>query len=394
MTMSANRERDRQSLKDLAKMAQGLTPPPGTVAGTPSSALRAGMPLEEPKPSHDSGVIDLESASLADPGAAVRAQSTPLATQGLFDQDSDSLRPGPVEPVTHQTPVVAAAVAPMAAPSAQPGPRPTTQPATKSSGNSTMLIAVGLGGILALSAVVGGFVVVRSRTARNTEQQVPTTEARTVAKAEPQATAQAAPQNDAPKEIPAAAEAAPTTQAANALAVADPAAPAAQTAKAEAKTGAKPAGQAAPAVAPAPSPAPAKAKDTKAANAAASGPAGDLGAAIKKEVGADEIQKAEAKAASAGGASAGNLPQKPSQGAVTGAIGAVLPAARACLGPDDPVSRASIVFASSGSAQSVSVSGGAAGKPAEACIKDALMKAKVQPFADPTYSANITVRHN
>ena len=38
--------------------------------------------------------------------------------------------------------------------------------------------------------------------------------------------------------------------------------------------------------------------------------------------------------------------------------------------------------------------GGAAGKPAEACIKSALMKAKVQPFAEPTYTANVTVRHN
>jgi hypothetical protein len=52
------------------------------------------------------------------------------------------------------------------------------------------------------------------------------------------------------------------------------------------------------------------------------------------------------------------------------------------------------VFASGGNVQSVSVSGAAAGKPAEACIKGALMKAKVTPFAEPTYTANITVRHN
>lgn len=90
---------------------------------------------------------------------------------------------------------------------------------------------------------------------------------------------------------------------------------------------------------------------------------------------------------------AGTVPQKPSQGAVTGAIGAVLPGARACLGPDDPVSRAAITFTSTGTVQSVSVSGGAAGKPAEGCIKGALGKAKVAPFAEPTYTANITVRH-
>ena len=46
-----------------------------------------------------------------------------------------------------------------------------------------------------------------------------------------------------------------------------------------------------------------------------------------------------------------------------------------------------------GSVQSVSVSGGAAGKPAEACIKGALRGAKVAPFAEPTYTAPITIRH-
>ncbi|MEA2746282.1 MAG: hypothetical protein QOI41_425, partial [Myxococcales bacterium] len=64
-----------------------------------------------------------------------------------------------------------------------------------------------------------------------------------------------------------------------------------------------------------------------------------------------------------------------------------------CLGPDDPVSRASITFTSAGTVQSVNVTGGAVGKPAEACIKGALGKAKVAPFAEATYTANITVRH-
>ena len=89
----------------------------------------------------------------------------------------------------------------------------------------------------------------------------------------------------------------------------------------------------------------------------------------------------------------GSVPQKPSQGALTGALGAVLPGARACLGPDDPVSRATVVFTSNGSVQSVSVSGGAAGKPSEGCIKGALSKAKLQPFAEATYTTTVTVRH-
>ncbi|HTQ47034.1 MAG TPA: hypothetical protein VMI75_29970 [Polyangiaceae bacterium] len=85
---------------------------------------------------------------------------------------------------------------------------------------------------------------------------------------------------------------------------------------------------------------------------------------------------------------------KPSQGAIQGALGAALPAARGCLGPDDPISRASVTFQSDGTVQSVTVTGGAAGKPAEACIRSALMRAKVPPFAMPTFTAPATIRPN
>jgi hypothetical protein len=90
----------------------------------------------------------------------------------------------------------------------------------------------------------------------------------------------------------------------------------------------------------------------------------------------------------------GSVPFKPSMGAINGALGAAMPGARACLGPDDPISRATVTFQSDGSVQSVSVSGGAAGKPAEGCIRAALMKARVQPFAIPTFSAPATIRPN
>jgi hypothetical protein len=81
-------------------------------------------------------------------------------------------------------------------------------------------------------------------------------------------------------------------------------------------------------------------------------------------------------------------------GAISGALGAVLPAARAGRGPDDPVSRATVTFGSDGSVKSVSVTGGAQGKPAEACIRAALMKAHVAPFASPTFTAPATIRPN
>jgi hypothetical protein len=124
-------------------------------------------------------------------------------------------------------------------------------------------------------------------------------------------------------------------------------------------------------------------------------PADSLAGAMKNAVGPSDQPSPAAQGT--GGSDGpqfapGSVPQKPSQGAVTGAIGANLPGARACLKPDDPVSRATITFGSAGTVTSVTVSGGAAGKPAEACIKNALGKAKVPPFAQPTYSANVTVR--
>ena len=91
-------------------------------------------------------------------------------------------------------------------------------------------------------------------------------------------------------------------------------------------------------------------------------------------------------------AAVGSVPLRPSQGALQGALGAVLPLARACLGPDDAISHAAITFGSDGSVVNVGVSGGAAGKPAEACIRAALMKARVAPFAQPTFTGSATVR--
>jgi hypothetical protein len=90
----------------------------------------------------------------------------------------------------------------------------------------------------------------------------------------------------------------------------------------------------------------------------------------------------------------GNVAQHPSQGQVAGAIGSVMPAAKACLGSDEPLSRATVTFQSDGTVKGVSVSGFAAGKPQEACIKTALSKATVAPFAEATYPVPVTIRAN
>lgn len=427
MTMPVDRERDRRSLQDLAKMAagpmSGLTPPPASVQAPLSSGSGVQRAAEAKK--DDSGIVDLAMASQSDPHAAVRAQSTPLASDGLFDDAQDE--PASVRPPMSAQGSAAMAGAPFSQQFQQPAPSippfsvaPSAPPVSqapvsagslsaplslqaqgavassqaraipaKKKGNGAV-IALVLGGLVAASSMAaGGFFYMKQQAKKAADEmaQLEAKKAAVVVVADPNA--------------PARAQATPAPEATidpNALPTATPddgkvaAAP---------KNVALKGGATAPVL---------LAKNDKAATAkeegpaklsqkdlptAPTGPEGDLGKAMGKAVGADGKPVEATPAAGNTGPqfAAGTVPQKPSQGAVTGAIGAVLSGARACLGPDDPVSRASITFTSAGTVQGVSVSGGAAGKPAEACIKAALGKAKVAPFAEPTYTANITVRH-
>jgi hypothetical protein len=88
----------------------------------------------------------------------------------------------------------------------------------------------------------------------------------------------------------------------------------------------------------------------------------------------------------------GSLPESPSVGAVQTAIGSVLAYARVCVAGEPSPSRARVSFGSDGHVQAVTVSGPAAGTPAEPCIKNALQKARVAPFNRPSYSADTTIR--
>lgn len=90
----------------------------------------------------------------------------------------------------------------------------------------------------------------------------------------------------------------------------------------------------------------------------------------------------------------GSVPLHPSQGAVSASLSRVVGSARACLGPEDGTSTATVVFRSNGSVQGVSISGDAQGKPAEACIRAALSRASIAPFADPTFKGFVVVRPN
>lgn len=395
MTMQ-NRERDRRSLQDLAKLAQMTPPPPSVSSG--SGVLRAAEAQKD-----DSGIVDLAAAAAADPGADARARSTPLASQGLFDEEPASVRPPPSsaaalpqQPIPSLPPVLTSAPTSMtpsapvvaAAPSSAPpgvarlGSVAPSQlaavPAEKKKGNGQVL-AILVGGVVAAAAVAAGVVVyAKHRHAADAAALA----ARTEVPAKADAPRPQEPQKTAENETTPAAQstldpnALPTAAAPHAAKVARPAA------KGGGGAAARP-----------------ELKDElklaqKDLPAQASGPAGDLGDAIQKAAGPKNAPEQTAAAATTGPQFApGSVPQKPSQGAITGAIGSVLPQARQCLGPDDPVTYATITFASPGNVQSVTLSGGSASKADKAsCIKDALSKARVASFAEPTFTTRVPVR--
>jgi hypothetical protein len=83
----------------------------------------------------------------------------------------------------------------------------------------------------------------------------------------------------------------------------------------------------------------------------------------------------------------GGVPLTPSAGAISSALNGVRGSAQQCLaGQTAPVS-ASVTFAADGHVLRVGASG-----PAAACIQAALAKARIQPFAKDSFTANTTIR--
>jgi len=77
------------------------------------------------------------------------------------------------------------------------------------------------------------------------------------------------------------------------------------------------------------------------------------------------------------------------------ALAAVAPAtsrAKVCVAGHAKQSNATVVFGSDGRVKSVAVSGPAAGTPAEECIRNLFMSARVAPFAKPEFTVNLPVR--
>jgi hypothetical protein len=343
----ANREADRLSLRELAKMARSATPPPPTVMSAPElSKERVGEAKGE-----DSGLIHLAATAAA------------AATSNEIADAKREASPAPIAPERRERPEQVEA-------------RPASNVvalADKKKKKSALGLLVG--SVFALSAVAAGTFLFLQLTRQ------PVTVATMT-----QPTAGAVHTTQAPVVPP---------SATGETAIDPNALPSAPTVAAAPKTSVQPSGTIALARKDEPKDPPAKIAE-KDLPKTPTGPNAALGDEMRKSVGASassEIDVKPAAAPSGQNSVSGNVPTKPSQGAVTGAIGAVLPAARECLGPDDPISRAQIVFSSDGTVQSVTVSGPAAGKPTEACIKGALSKAKVPPFAEPSYTAPITIRH-
>lgn len=418
MTQQAERRRDRTSFQELAKMAQ--TPPPPSMSeqvsskSGPLSTPAASNPLIWPSTPNlagppstsgpwagaesDSGMVDLKAISDADPAtvaARERAKATALASEGLFEDApaaASSSAPPPSlasgdrstmpsvggQPTSHAAVAAhAASAAISAAPavsavssvaSAPSMAQPTAQ--RKKKGGAVIGLVAAFGALAA-----GAFFFV--------SQKAPPAPVAITAPAEVKLPV-------APAAPPVVAAPAPVVEGAP-VAQAEPVGTEPVAGKAGRRSTKAGAGAGKVAAADGPKVA-APAEPVAAKEAKPVGPftGGSLKDEMEKRSGGEKGAAPEV-ADDSKNAARGTQP-KPSQGQVTGAIGAVLMKARECLGPDDPVSKANVVFASSGAVQSVSVSGGAAGKPAEACVKAALGKAKVPAFADATYSFPVTVR--
>jgi len=391
--------RDRRSLQDLAKLASSPTGPLSSRTPTPPPASVAPISSE-----HDSGIVDLKTIASTDAAGAERAKTTQLASAPLFEDETPSVAPPPLSSPPSSAKLSSTAPNPKSGTKPRASAQAAVTPATRNSGGMIMPVLVGLG---LAAAAAGVFVATRPPKAE------PVVTTSTQATAAPVA-APAPPPSAAPSpaaSAPAAAQPAPEQRIANDTPT-DPASVPAAFDPAKAGGGGKRVAAAAGATKKGAVEAPSGAGGTgvsalsammaQSTNSPTTAPViapaapGALGEAVEHAVGASGHPAAatEQAAPSAPQFAPGSVPEKPSGGAITSAIGRALPEARNCLGQDDPISKANITFSSAGTVASVVVTGSAAGKPAEACIKAALMKATVAPFAQATYAANVTVRPN
>jgi hypothetical protein len=339
---------------DVAKLAQL----------TPSAAASAAVPKERDE---NSGVINLAALSATEPQAS--APAPPVATPARLRDASP----------TAQTNLAAAAPLVPALSSAEP-------PQARNSRGSKRFAGIGLGVVIGLAsaAAVAAAVFVLVRRAEPPSpvaaQIVPP-----VAPAETSARGSTA--------------VAPVASGSDdkTLALSDlPRVPASASAG-EGEHAAPPASAAAASASPPAIAAGGVGSPRSQGGAEAAGNHRDLQAMMQQAVGVSGTSMAPQPAKAQGDSTEslnGGVPLRPSLGAVNGALGTAMPGARACIDSDSPVSHATITFQSDGSVANVAIADWAAGKPVEACIRAALMKARVPPFALPTYTVPATIRSN
>jgi len=403
--MAKDRTRDRTSFQELAKLATTPPPPPvsagavrseksGPHAPIPPSASssgQTGVVRGEEAQSSDSGIVDLKAIANADPTGSHRAQTTPLASQGLFDEDESA----PAKPAVSEK--AAAKLAPagdgkaVASAVAQPAAATVkkaadTKSASEKKGGGGVVIV--LGALVAAGAIAAGvFFFVKS-------QHRPSTVAQTTI----QAVDEGPKVKGSTKATPAGAVS--VAQADTDLdTVVDPNTPQTGGQRPTFKFHSKPgAGGGAASSIPETTTAGGGVDPKLIANVPtgpAGGGSGDLAEAMKTAAGGGTgLGQGVVGGGGSGPSNQGDGAQRRSQGQVAGAINSVMPTVRACLGSDDPVSHATVTLQSDGTVKSVSVTGFAAGKPQEGCIKGALTKMTVSPFAEATYPVPVTIRPN
>lgn len=380
MSDKHDRERDRQSLRDLAKLSQQ--------AGPLSSSAPASVRVMPPPSSgvlDNSGLIDLErlseairatteaksEATLPPVAPSVEAvapapASIPASAPAAAPSSARTTAPANLD-LTPLSPSVAFTESPASPPPAASPVAPVAAPAAP---GSKLPLVVGGVALVALGAF---FVTRKGEAPAPAEALAPAATVEAAPAPAPTATAPAEAKSE-----PAKVEEKAAAPAASAQAKVAPEAP---------KADEKPAASAE-------APPAAATKATAAAPAAPKGPkveksfADEMAAAVtgKLQVNA---QPTEAAAAGPAGPAAGMA--KPSQGQVQAAFQKVKGAAHNCLGGQEIEVKTMVTFASDGKVQKVAVSN-APDPGVGSCIEGAVNKAVVPAFTDATFTAPLTVR--
>ncbi len=361
MTDSNDRDRDRQSLRDLAKMSQQT----GPLSSSAPASVR-NMPPPSSGVTDNSGLIDL--GRVVD---AIRATSEGKSEASLppVAASADSVLPlgsqVPLERATMPSNLEATPLSPsvelIESSLASKAQVPASVPQAAAAASKLPLVA------LALVLVGAGAFV---------------------------ATRKGAPEAQAPEAIPAQVAvvqaALPVVKVPTAVAeavkpevVAKAASPGASAPAVAAKAGSPSTGSENAVVAAEPKSVP-KATATKQAKSFED----EMAAAVTGKLQNTHVAEVASGSAPAGPAT-GN--PKPTQGQVQAAFSKVKGAAHNCLGGQELEIKTSVLFGSDGKVQRVSVTNAPA-SDIGACIEGAVSKASVPAFTDPTFSAPLTVR--